>query len=293
MGQKENDKIPNSPRTFRISDDVYEKFRAFAVEANATSDQMLSIMVAAYETEQAKGAMPTRESEISEFQAELGKMLSMYIHSLQLYNGTEDRIASQYAERLSKKDALISDLQDREKAQIELATAANTAAMELENKNHQLIVDFAKEQKRADALQAAERDLRLFASAMEDRAKGAEKRAAKVDEIQKELNENRKKLEKDSSSLNAAMKEMEDLKQKHAEDMEQLNAKHESELTALRETMKHQEELFQVKLSAKEAELNALSKQYEAQLEAAIIRAKQGMPEENSEEKDTEKKIKK
>lgn len=124
-------------RSFRVTDDVMSRFKEIQSEMDLTQDAALRMLVDAYELEQAKSAIPDRETEIANFQAKANELVEAFLYSLQLNQDAEVRIRSEVALQLQSKDKIIMNLQERLEAQIELAVASNTAAMEAENKQKQ------------------------------------------------------------------------------------------------------------------------------------------------------------
>lgn len=133
-------------RSFRVTDDVMTKFQGIRDELGLTQDAALAMLVGAYEMEQAKAAIPDRETEIANFQAKAQEMVEAYLHALQLNQDAEARIRAEVALELSTKDRAIADYQEQVrqlKADKAALGEAETRAKEL-----QAEMDAANEQHR-------------------------------------------------------------------------------------------------------------------------------------------------
>lgn len=100
-------------RSFRVTDDVLAKFKVIQEEMGLTQDSALKLLVDAYEMEQAKNAIPDRETEIANFQAKAGELVAAFLHSLQLNQDAETRIRAEFALQLQTKDTAIAEYQDQ------------------------------------------------------------------------------------------------------------------------------------------------------------------------------------
>ena len=89
-----------SVRSFRITNDVMGRFKELQDEMNLTQDGALKMLVDAYEMEQAKNAIPDRETEICNFQMKGSRFGEAFLHSLQLNQDAEARIRSEVAPSL-------------------------------------------------------------------------------------------------------------------------------------------------------------------------------------------------
>ena len=98
-------------RSFRVTEEVMVRFKALQEEMQLTQDSALKMLVDAYEFEQAKNAIPDRETEISNFQAKANELVDAFLHSLQLNQDAESRIRSEVAMQMQAKDNTIADYQ--------------------------------------------------------------------------------------------------------------------------------------------------------------------------------------
>lgn len=119
---------------FRIDSESADKFRAFCEENGINHAQGFDRIIQIMELEKAKEVIPGRSVEIEEFQRHAKSLIDAYVGSLDIAQNTEARIYEQYKNMLESKDQQILDLQASVRAKEELATAANTAAMEAQNR---------------------------------------------------------------------------------------------------------------------------------------------------------------
>lgn len=152
---------------FRIDTETAAQFREFCEANGLNQAQGFDHIMQIAEMDKAKTTIPERATEIEEFERHAKNMITAYLNSLEIAESTEERLLEQFRSKLDSKDEQIMKLQEEVKAKEELATVANTAAMDAENK-----VAVA-EQASADA---------------KERAKAAEQMAKDKEEIAGMLN---------------------------------------------------------------------------------------------------------
>lgn len=121
-------------RSFRVTEDALGRFKEIMDAEGLTQDGALKMLVSAYEMEMAKNTIQSRETEIANFQMKANELVEAFLYSLQLNQDAESRIRDEVDLQIKSKDETIIDLQGRLKAAQELATAANTAALNADNK---------------------------------------------------------------------------------------------------------------------------------------------------------------
>ena len=152
---------------FRIDTETAAQLREFCEANGLNQAQGFDHIMQIAEMDKAKTTIPERATEIEEFERHAKNMITAYLNSLEIAESTEERLLEQFRSKLDSKDEQIMKLQEEVKAKEELATVANTAAMDAENK-----VAVA-EQASADA---------------KERAKAAEQMAKDKEEIAGMLN---------------------------------------------------------------------------------------------------------
>lgn len=140
---------------FRVDQERADAFRAYC-EANGINQATgFERMLEALEMQQAKQAIPARETEISEFERCLRHLQGAYLNSLELNEQAEARIREEFARQLDAKDRTIADYQEQVKGLKEEKVALATDAAKV--KGLQADLDAAIEQARQDRNAAADR----------------------------------------------------------------------------------------------------------------------------------------
>ena len=176
-----------SVRSFRITNDVMGRFKELQDEMNLSQDGALKMLVDAYEMEQAKNAIPDRETEISNFQMKANELVEAFLHSLQLNQDAEARIRSEVALQLESKDKVIADLQKQLDETKEMLTASETVALEAQN-----VIDtldrVVKETRESESKALASlKDKEEINSMLAGKIKDAEQQLADYPELKKKL----------------------------------------------------------------------------------------------------------
>lgn len=176
-----------SVRSFRITNDVMGRFKELQDEMNLTQDGALKMLVDAYEMEQAKNAIPDRETEISNFQMKANELVEAFLHSLQLNQDAEARIRSEVALQLESKDKVIADLQKQLDETKDMLTASETVALEAQN-----VIDtldrVVKETRESESKALASlKDKEEINSMLAGKIKDAEQQLADYPELKKKL----------------------------------------------------------------------------------------------------------
>ena len=97
-------------RSFRISDSVLEKFKAFC---NDFDNQNLALdsLINAYEVQNAKAILVDRQTDIADYDTHIQALQSAFLRSLELNENAERRIRAEFKSLLSSKDETIMQLQ--------------------------------------------------------------------------------------------------------------------------------------------------------------------------------------
>ncbi|MDB8712068.1 hypothetical protein [Mediterraneibacter gnavus] len=176
-----------SVRSFRITNDVMGRFKELQDEMNLTQDGALKMLVDAYEMEQAKNAIPDRETEISNFQMKANELVEAFLHSLQLNQDAEARIRSEVALQLESKDKVIVDLQKQLDGTRDMLTASETAALEAQNMIDTLDRVVKETRESESKALASLKDKEEINSMLAGKIKDAEQQLADYPELKKKL----------------------------------------------------------------------------------------------------------
>lgn len=96
---------------FRVDQDTADKFREFCAAAGMNQAQGFDHVMQVLELDRAKEAVPSRATEIEEYEMHVKAIMSAYMNSLEINNNAEDRIKEQFSTALESKDKTIQDLQ--------------------------------------------------------------------------------------------------------------------------------------------------------------------------------------
>jgi len=97
-------------RSFRISDSVAEKFKAFCSEFD-NQNTALDSLITTYEMQNAKSVLMDRKTEIVEFDTHIQAIQGAFLRSLELNENAEQRVKTEFNSLLSSKDKTIMQLQ--------------------------------------------------------------------------------------------------------------------------------------------------------------------------------------
>ena len=97
-------------RSFRISDGVAEKFKAFCSEFD-NQNAALDSLITAYEVQNAKAVLTDRKTDIADYDTHIQAIQSAFLRSLELNENAEQRVRVEFKSLLSSKDETIMQLQ--------------------------------------------------------------------------------------------------------------------------------------------------------------------------------------
>ena len=99
-------------KSFRISEDTTDKFRSICADFD-NQNTALSALISAYEIQNAKAVLNTRQTELEDYDVHLQALQRAFLQSLELNSNAEDRIRNEFARQLDTKDKTIADYQTR------------------------------------------------------------------------------------------------------------------------------------------------------------------------------------
>lgn len=123
MSEETKKEQQSSVRSFRVTGDVMERFNSIKEELKLSQDGTLGLLVGAYEMEQAKKVLPSRETEIANFQMKARELVEAYLFSLQLNADAEDRVRADVALKIESLEKTIATFQaqvEQERAKVAL-----------------------------------------------------------------------------------------------------------------------------------------------------------------------------
>ena len=99
-------------KSFRISEDTTDKFRSICADFD-NQNTALSALISAYEIQNAKAVLSTRQTELEDYDVHLQSLQRAFLQSLELNSNAEERIRNEFARQLDTKDKTIADYQTR------------------------------------------------------------------------------------------------------------------------------------------------------------------------------------
>ncbi len=99
-------------KSFRISEDTTDKFRSICADFD-NQNTALSALISAYEIQNAKAVLTTRQTELEDYDVHLQALQRAFLQSLELNSNAEERIRNEFARQLDTKDKTIADYQTR------------------------------------------------------------------------------------------------------------------------------------------------------------------------------------
>jgi chromosome segregation ATPase len=219
---------------FRIDTETAAQFREFCEANGLNQAQGFDHIMQVAEMDKAKTTLPKRATEIEEFERHTKNLITAYLNSLEIAESTEERILEQFQSRLESKDEQIMKLQAEVKEKEELATAANTAALELQN-TMEIVEKAAREASENEKkAMAALKDKEEINSMLTGKLKDAELQLTDYPEMQK-------KLDTVNAELTSALQTIRDNEKDAEIAVERAAADKERALVAVEKA--HQEEL--------------------------------------------------
>jgi len=145
-------------RSFRVTDETANKFKAITEQLGANQQQTLARLIDLYEMQGAKTALPTDiAGRMDEMDTYLSGMSRIVLELADAYSNVKTDTRNLYAAQLNAKDSTIADLQEKVK---DLQEALQTAEQDAEQRARE--AEQAAQQEIADAkaeLAVANKDL--------------------------------------------------------------------------------------------------------------------------------------
>lgn len=226
-------------KSFRISDEMHEKFKEIAKEIGGNQQQTLSKLVEAYNFQRGKAILTEKKSDIEQFENYVSCLTTMYMRSLEDNKNINATVQIQFEDLLKSKDETIKDLQARLKEANEIKEGATKKARALQNENdelHKEIESIEKQyntrmddmQKLLDDKETYNKTLLTSCDTLNKQVKQMNVEIEKAKEQQEELENLQKKYDKLQSDYGTLEANLENVKAEHKQAIEQMQ-KHENE----------------------------------------------------------------
>ena len=198
-------------RSFRISDSVAEKFKAFCSEFD-NQNAALDSLIATYEMQNAKSVLMDRKTEIADLDTHIQAIQSAFLRSLELNENAEQRVRTEFNSLLSSKDETIIQLQtEKAKALEQVEQYKSSYDKVVQDTNKQLKVmqekvsensqSLQNEKERADTEQKAREQAETISAMLSDQVKELQGQLAQLKAQNAELSNRAEQAETTSSKL--------------------------------------------------------------------------------------------
>lgn len=247
-------------RSFRISDSVLEKFKAFC---NDFDNQNLALdsLINAYEVQNAKAILVDRQTDIADYDMHIQALQSAFLRSLELNENAERRIRAEFKSLLSSKDEIIMQLQS-EKTQ---------AQEQSEQDRHAYNTLKQATDERIKTMQEEVTESKIALQNANERADVERKAREQAETISLMLSEQVEQLKKQVSDLTTKVEQAEQ-KQKQ---VEQTSSELSKELMNLQSMYAQMQKELSDEQSSKEKELAIAEKGRETAVKIAIAETKE------------------
>lgn len=247
-------------RSFRISDSVLEKFKAFC---NDFDNQNLALdsLINAYEVQNAKAILVDRQTDIADYDTHIQALQSAFLRSLELNENAERRIRAEFKSLLSSKDETIMQLQS-EKTQ---------AQEQLEQDKHAYNTLKQATDERIKTMQEEVTESKIALQNANERADVERKAREQAETISLMLSEQVEQLKKQVSDLTTKVEQAEQ-KQKQ---VEQTSSELSKELMNLQSMYSQMQKELADEQSSKEKELAIAEKGKDTAVKVAIAETKE------------------
>ena len=247
-------------RSFRISDSVLEKFKAFC---NDFDNQNLALdsLINAYEVQNAKAILVDRQTDIADYDTHIQALQSAFLRSLELNENAERRIRAEFKSLLSSKDETIMQLQS-EKTQ---------AQEQSEQDKHAYNTLKQATDERIKTMQEEVTESKIALQNANERADVERKAREQAETISLMLSEQVEQLKKQVSDLTTKVEQAEQ-KQKQ---VEQTSSELSKELKNLQSMYSQMQKELADEQSSKEKELAIAEKGKDTAVKVAIAETKE------------------
>jgi chromosome segregation ATPase len=210
------------PKNIRATEETHDKFAQLAEENFPNQGAALEAFINAWEIQNAKNAVPERETDIADFDSHIQALQRAFLHSLDVAQSAENRARDEFRrkletmeeekEELRRKLELAKDgeqyykgqIEAANKTAIEAATAADTA------KRHATTLETSIEETKQNAAAQIADKQRLIDTLTEqltealEKASAAEEAIKEADSLRGALEKSRREHEREQKDAQAA-----------------------------------------------------------------------------------------
>lgn len=126
------------PKSFRIDDGTYERFKAISGKIGGNQQETLSKLIETYEFQTGKEILTERRADIERFERHITSLTRMYMGILEDDQNLSETIRTEYDALLKSKDTTIQDLQGQLTAAKQLKEEASKQSKYYADENSRL-----------------------------------------------------------------------------------------------------------------------------------------------------------
>lgn len=237
------------PKSFRISDEISEKFKEIALEIGGNQQETMQILINSYYLQEKKVNLSDYKANIEAFEQYTTSLIALYTESLENNKATREAVRQEFNATLASKDKIIGDLQAKcecaEMEQAEAKVQKVTAEQDLKQAESEILRLQQELEKQNREHEKQVQTLEEAKNSYSELCTSLNKQLAEVEPIKARLND-----------LNGLKAELNDLKAL----LKEKELAHKQELLDLKEQMQ-QEKMQHF------AEIEAYQKKYKELLE--------------------------
>lgn len=156
-------------RSFRMTDEIAEKFRAICNDF-PNQNVALQSLINAYEVQNASAVLTDRQTDITDYNSHIQALQTAFLHSLEITENAETRIRTEFQKQLASKDQTIQELQERlQNAEVQKQIAEEHSA-DMDEKLSELSEETAHQLDSInEKLQSSENELKIAREQIADK----------------------------------------------------------------------------------------------------------------------------
>lgn len=275
----------------RADEATIAQLEKLADESGMKKTELLPALLSAYATEQAKGALPGRASEIENVESLLAQIKTAYLASLELNANAEARIRTEYEARIASNEQAVESLKEKaERATMEAKEAKAALAdctKERDDANARAnTAEAALEKLHGDTAEEKDRMLKFNASlqaqvdTLKEKAEATAAELAAAAELEKESAKTKAQLKDALARAEKAEAEAADLRgkltdaqTKAKDDLTELRGRYDEKMDNLRGKMANEKDAAVIEERKKvTAEMQQQVEKYQTRYEELLLK---------------------
>lgn len=245
----------------RADEATIAKMNQIAEDSGMKKAEILPVLIAAWESNAIREALPGRSTEIDNVHNLLAQIERAYASSLELNLNAENRIRAEYETRLASSDQAVASLKEAAENAMSDASAAKAEAEAITKERDQLLSDLAQARELIETKTESIEGLKAAKESIERHLVEVEAKLSDMPDTE----ERAKAAEAEVESLKLQMSEAEQEHEKKLWNLRNMNA----------DAMNAQREKFTQKLDESSERYNKLMKDMTAALAEARRKAEQ------------------